>query len=305
MSTKKTKTVQKGLSEELPKIPLIRTEKFRVAVISCIASLLVIVFSMLYLSNSTSQITRDIGIIFAILAGIIPLALLQLKEVQRRESIDRHLPLFLLSLVSSIQSGSNLIQAILMVPERNMGNLGPLLQNLKANISWGMSLEDGFTNFSKKAGTRMAKRVTVLLEIAYKNGGNISENLETIQKHVTELRNLEKERKSALQPYTYTIYIAYVVFIAITVILSSQFFTQIESVKNMLEESNVGGTSNIFAALSGVKINDLDAIMFNMSIIESIFGGLAAGKIGSGSYVSGIKHVIVMIIIAVIAFAVI
>ncbi|WKT57625.1 hypothetical protein QVH35_09785 [Candidatus Nitrosotenuis chungbukensis] len=42
-----------------------------------------------------------------------------------------------------------------------------------------------------------------------------------------------------------------------------------------------------------------------MSIIESIFGGLAAGKIGSGSYVSGIKHVIVMIIIAVIAFTVI
>jgi flagellar protein FlaJ len=168
-----------------------------------------------------------------------------------------------------------------------------------------MSLEDGFANFSKKAGTRMAKRVTVLLEIAFKNGGNVSENLETIQKHVTELRNLEKERKSALQPYTYTIYIAYVVFIAITVILSSQFFTQIESVKNMLEESDMGGTSNIFAALSGVKINDLDSIMFNMSIIESIFGGLAAGKIGSGSYVSGIKHVIVMIIIAVIAFAVI
>jgi len=298
---KKTRTVQKEFNVELPKIPLIRTEKFRVAVISGVVSALVIVFSLFYLS-ATNLITRDIGIIFGILAGVIPLTLLQLKEVQRRESIDRHLPLFLLSLVSSIQSGSNLIQAIQMVPERNMGNLGPLLQNLKANISWGMSLEDGFTNFSKKAGTRMAKRVIVLLEIAYKNGGNISENLETIQKHVTELRNLEKERKSALQPYTYTIYIAYVVFIAITVILSSQFFTQIESVKHLLEQSNIKGTSNIFAALSGVKINDLNSIMFNMSIIESIFGGLAAGKIGTGSYVSGIKHVVVMIIIAVIAF---
>lgn len=299
------KTSQTEFNVEVPKIPLIRTEKFRVTVISGVASLFVIIVSIFYLSNSTNLITRDVGIIFGILAGVIPPTMLQLKEVQRRESIDRHLPLFLLSLVSSIQSGSNLIQAIQLVPERNMGNLGPLLQNLKANISWGMSLEDGFTNFSKKAGTRMAKRVTVLLEIAYKNGGNISENLETIQKHVTELRNLEKERKSALQPYTYTIYIAYVVFIAITVILSSQFFTQIESVKNLLEQSNMRGTNNIFAALSGVKINDLDSIMFNMAIIESIFGGLAAGKIGTGSYVSGIKHVVVMIIIAVIAFTVV
>ncbi len=286
---------------ELPKLPIIKSEKFRVIIISAIASAFVI-SSSFYLSGSIQLITRDIGIIFGILAGVIPLTLLQLKEVQRRESIDRHLPLFLLSLVSSIQSGSNLVQAIQMTPERNMGNLGPLLRNLKANISWGMPMEEALSNFAKRAGTRMAKRVIVLLEIAYKNGGNISDNLETIQKHVTEIRNLEKERKSALQPYTYTIYIAYVVFIAIAVILSSQFFTQIDSVKQLLVTSNIPNSGNVFSALAGVEIKELDAILFNMAIIESIFGGLAAGKIGTGSYVSGIKHVIIMIIIAVIAF---
>ena len=286
----------------MPKIPLVKTEKFRVSIIAVAACTIVLTLSF-YLSSSIAMLTRDVGIIFGIIAGIIPLALLQLKEVQRKEGIDRHLPLFLLSLVSSIQSGSNLIQAIQIVPERNMGELGPILKNLKANISWGMSIEDGFANFAKRAGTRMAKRVTVLLEIAYKNGGNVAENLETIQKHVSELRNLEKERKSALQPYTYTIYIAYVVFIAITVILSSQFFTQIDSVKNLLVESNMQ-SNNMFEAISGVQIKDLDSIMFNMAIIESVFGGMAAGKIGTGSYVAGIKHVIIMIVIAVIAFVV-
>lgn len=289
---------------KMPKIPTVKTERFRVMAVAGVASVLVIFFSF-YLADSLQGITLNIGIIFGILAGVIPLTLLQLKEVQRKESIDRHLPLFLLSLVSSIQSGSNLIQAIQITPERNMGNLGPLLKNLKANISWGMPITEAFTNFEKKAGTRMAKRVIILLEIAYKNGGNISENLETIQKYVTELRNLEKERKSALQPYTYTIYIAYVVFISIAVILSTQFFTQIDSVKTLLQENEIPATSNVFAALSGVKITELDAILFNMSVIESVFGGLAAGKIGTGSYVSGIKHVIVMIVIAVIAFNVI
>ncbi|MEM2159958.1 MAG: type II secretion system F family protein [Candidatus Nitrosotenuis sp.] len=294
-------TIQKPL--EMPKIPFTKSEKFRVIIISAVASISVIIASF-YLSNSIQIITRDIGIIFGILAAVIPLTLLQLKEVQRREGIDRHLPLFLLSLVSSIQSGSNLIQAIQFTPERNMGNLGPLLRNLKANISWGMPINEAFENFAKKAGTRMAKRVIVLLEIAYKNGGNVSENLETIQKYVTELRNLEKERKSALQPYTYTIYISYAVFIAIAVILSSQFFTQIDSVKQLLATTHMSNT-NVFSALSGVEIAQLDSLLFNMAVIESIFGGLAAGKIGSGSYVSGIKHVIVMIIIAVIAFNVI
>jgi flagellar protein FlaJ len=192
-----------------------------------------------------------------------------------------------------------------MVPERNMGNLGPLLKNLKANISWGMPITEAFENFTKKAGTRMAKRVVVLLEIAFKNGGNVAENLETIQKYVTELRNLEKERKSALQPYTYTIYISFAVFISISVILSSQFFTQIESVKQLLVTTHIANSSNVFSALSGVDITQIDSLLLNMAIIEAIFGGLAAGKIGSGSYVSGIKHVIVMIVIAVIAFNVV
>lgn len=285
----------------IPSTPLVRKEKFRVAAISVVASIFVI-SSSFYLAESIDGMTRDIGIIFGILAGVIPLTLLQLKEVQRKDSIDRHLPLFLLSLVSSIQSGSNLIQAIQITPERNMGSLGPVLKNLKANISWGMPIDEAFANFEKMSGTRLAKRVVVLLEIAYKNGGNVSENLETIQKYVTELRNLEKERKSALQPYTYTIYIAYVVFIAITVILSSQFFTQIESVKVLMQESDIPESGNVFAALSGVRIDELDSILFNMAVIESVFGGLAAGKIGTGSYVSGIKHVVIMIIIAVIAF---
>ncbi|NDB51429.1 MAG: type II secretion system F family protein [Nitrosopumilaceae archaeon] len=295
-----TKTQQEVM---LPKVPLAKTEKFRIIVISAIASISVVIASI-YLSSSTHFITRDIGIIFGIIAAVIPITLLQLKEMQRKEGIDRHLPLFLLSLVSSIQSGSNLIQAIQYTPERNMGNLGPVLRNFKANISWGMPINEAFENFAKKAGTRMAKRVVVLLEIAYKNGGNVSDNLETIQKYVTELRNLEKERKSALQPYTYTIYISYAVFIAIAVILSSQFFTQIESVKQLLSTTHMTG-NNVFSALSGVEIAQIDSLLFNMAVIESIFGGLAAGKIGSGSYVAGIKHVIVMIIIAVIAFNVI
>jgi flagellar protein FlaJ len=287
--------------EKLPTIPLVKTEKFRISIIAATAAIIVVIFSI-YMAESIHIITREIGIIFGILAGVIPLAMLQLKEIQRREGIDRHLPLFLLSLVSSIQSGSNLIQAILFTPERNMGTLGPLLKNLKSNISWGMPIDEAFANFAKKAGTRMARRVTVLLEIAYKNGGNVSENLETIQKHVSEVRNLEKERKSALQPYTYTIYISYAVFIAISVILSTQFFTQIESVKELIAAEKMTTGNNMFSALSGIDISKVDSILFNMAIIEAIFGGIAAGKIGSGSYVAGIKHVVLMVVIAIVAF---
>ena len=70
--------------------------------------------------------------------------------------------------------------------------------------------------------------------MAIKIGGDIRSNLEMIQKHVTELQNIEKERKSSLAPYTYTIYISFAVFLGIAVILSSQFFSEFEKVQEMM-----------------------------------------------------------------------
>ncbi len=291
---------------EVPKPSLIHSEKFRIGIGSAVASVIVFILSFYLSEFSETTSTRDVGIIFAILVGIVPLTLLQLREVKRRDSIDRNLPLFLLALVSAVQSGANLIRAIEQTADRNMGSLTPELKNLRANITWGIPIEDAFENFAQRTGTRMARRVVVLLEMAVKIGGDITSNLEMIQKYVTELQNLEKERKSSLQPYTYTIYISFVVFIGIAVILSSQFFSEIQVVQDMLIDSETaGGDSGVFSALKDMDLKLLDSLLFNMAIIEAVFGGLAAGKIGSGSYIAGIKHIVIMVVIAIIAFSLI
>jgi flagellar protein FlaJ len=212
------------------------------------------------------------------------------------------MPVFLLALLSSVQSGANLIKAIEQTANRNLGALTPPLKNLKANISWGMPMDDAFAHFADATGTRIAKRVTVLLEMALKIGGDIAENLEMIQKHVTEMQNIEKSRKSQLAPYTYTIYISYAVFLAVAVLLVTSFFAEIEKVQISINESGGATEGGLFGSLASMDIGLMESALFNMAIIEAIFGGLVAGKIGAGSYVAGIKHVVAMIVIAIIAF---
>ena len=268
---------------------------------SLIASISVLSMSFYFSEYSNSTTIRDVGLIFGIMVGIIPLTIHQLKEVQRKDNIDRNLPVFLLALLSSVQSGANLIKAIEQAGERNLGALTPELKNLRANISWGTPIEDAFENFAERTGTRVARRVTVLLEMAMKIGGDVSENLEMIQKHVSEMQNIEKSRKSALAPYTYTIYISFGVFLAVAVLLTTSFFTEIEKVQDSLLASG-SGTEGLFGSLASMEIEKLESALFNMAIIEALFGGLAAGKIGAGSYVAGTKHVVAMIVIAVIAF---
>jgi len=294
--------IKKNDLATIPKPSFIYSQKFRIGVPSVVVGMGIILASLYYVSFSENTSIRDVGVIFGVLAMIVPLTMLQVKESQRKDSIDRNLPLFLLALSSAVQSGANLIRAIETTAERNMGALTPELKNLRANLSWGMPVEDSFENFANRTGTKTARRVTVLLEMALKIGGDIRTNLEMIQKHVTELQNLEKERKSSLAPYTYTIYISFAVFLGIAVILSSQFFSQFEVVQQLLDKSPGTSGGAFFSSIKDVNFEALNQILFNMSIIEAVFGGLVAGKIGAGSYVAGIKHIIVMIVMAVVAF---
>ncbi len=270
---------------------------------SIVGSVSVILITQQIGASSESGSIAEIGLIFGIIMAIVPLTVYQLREVQRKDSVDKHMPVFLLALLSSVQSGANLMKAIEQTASRNLGALTPPLRNLRANLSWGMPIDEAFDNFAAKSGTRISKRVTLLLQMALRIGGDVSENLEMIQKHVSDMQNLEKSRKSQLAPYTYTIYISYFVFIAVAVLLITSFFTEIRKVQESLVETGTEG--GLFGSLASMDIGLMETALFNMAIIEAIFGGLAAGKIGAGSYVAGVKHVVVMVIIAVIAFQVV
>jgi len=298
----KSRSIKRRKEVEIPKISVLRSKKLRTIVPAAIIGIIMIVASFYYPPLAEDSSMQTSGVVFGALFVIVPSTLLHLKESQRKDNIDKNLPLFLLALSSAVQSGANLVRAIETTADRNMGPLTPELKNLRANISWGMPIEDAFENFSKRTGTKMSRRVSTLLEMALKIGGDIRANLEMIQQHVTDLQNLEKDRKASLAPYTYTIYISFAVFLGIAVILSSQFFSEFLKVQQMLIDSPGITEGGMFSSIINMDIEALNAILFNMSIIEAIFGGLAAGKIGSGNYVSGLKHIIVMVVMAVVAF---
>lgn len=305
MQKANTRPIKRNKDVEIPKLSLIHSKKLRILLSTATVGIIMIAVSFYYPPIAEDTSTQTTGIVFGALFAIVPITLLHLKETQRKDNIDKNLPLFLLALSSAVQSGANLIRAIETTADRNMGPLTPELRNLRANISWGMPIEDAFQNFANRTGTKMSRRVSTLLEMSLKIGGDIRANLEMIQQHVTDLQNLEKDRKASLAPYTYTIYISFAVFLGISVILSSQFFSEFLVIQKMLIDSPGITDGGMFSSIINMDIEALNTILFNMSLIEAVFGGLAAGKIGSGNYVSGMKHIIIMIVMAVIAFSLI
>ncbi|MDP2668092.1 MAG: type II secretion system F family protein [Nitrosopumilaceae archaeon] len=302
-----TKRVQFGATKE-KKINIKRLfqgKKGKINIIGVIAGISIMVLSPQIAGAIGTALVGTVGVIAGLMIMIVPFLMNQISESKRRENIDANLPIFLLSLVSSIESGLSLMRAVEESANRQLGALTPELKNLRANISWGMPHHEAFDVFTKKVGTRLSKRVAVLLQISMDIGGNVTDTLELIHTHVTEMQNVEKERKSQLSPYIYTIYISFVVFLSVSILLVANFFTEIENVQEQLRvaaaESNI--PLGMFGSILGVEVDAITGLMFNMSIIEAVFGGIAAGKIGEGSFPAGIKHVIAMVVLTVIGFA--
>jgi len=303
---KMSEEIQKEVDKKLS-VSFLSTKKGKTVVRSVIAGVVILV-SLTQISAYTGIVMlQDIGLVGGFIIAILPTVMLQLNESKRRDNIDRNLPFFLLSIGGSVKAGMSLIRAIEETSDRNMGSLTPELQNLRANISWGMPVDEAFDNFVERVDTRMARRVMVLLKLSMNIGGDVAGTIDVIQKHVTEMANVEKERKAALQPYIYTIYISFAVFLGITLILITQFFVEIENVQDALRAAVEGtaiGTGGVkgFDSILNISVPMLKKTVFHMTIVEAIFGGLAAGKIGESSIIAGVKHVVVMTILAVVAF---
>ena len=296
------------LRKREPKKSTAKDKMKLIIIISVAISIVSAILTLILIDSYGLTKYKNLGLVGSLLIGVIPFTIFQMKEMKRRDGIDQNLPLFLLALLSSVRTGMGIEDAIKTASERNLGALTIELKNLNANIGWGFPLIDCFKLFSQRCNTKISKRVSILIEMSIRIGGDISENLEMIQQHVSEMVELEKNRKSSLAPHMYTIYISFVVFLAIALLLTSNFVPEIEKVKLQFAqnaETNGNMNTSMFDSIKNFDPQQLKTMMFNMAVIEGVFGGLAIGKISSSSYLGGIKHIVIMVTISVVAFTLI
>jgi flagellar protein FlaJ len=95
--------------------------------------------------------------------------------------------------------------------------------------------------------------------------------------------------------YVFIIYISFMVFLFIVYILAAYFLPVMPA-----------STENAFAGMSLALDFDLDSyilLFFHAAMIQGFCSGLVAGKMGSGTIQSGLKHSIMMMSIAYLLFS--
>ncbi len=213
-----------------------------------------------------------------------------------RQRIDDAVPALLTDISANVKTGINLDRALEMAADRNYGPLTIELQRLRTQLKLGVPFEDAIDRLVKRVKTTMVKRTFGLLVQANRAGGKVEQLLDTIQADANDIYLLEKERRTSIRPYVVIIYIAFGVFLAVSVLLVDSFFTSV------LQNHTQTTTTGTFGSLSGLTLPVVKDLFLQMALIEAIFGGFGAGKLGEGSFSGGFKHVLIMAGITVLVF---
>lgn len=205
---------------------------------------------------------------------------------RRKNKIDENLPRLINDLAESQETGMTLIESLEESSRRKYGPLSTEIKKLLANLSWGIKLEDAFENFARRTQTEMTRKVITLVLQAINLGGDLKRVFGSTATFAQKMIELKKERSSQLRQYVFVIYTIMIIFQVLIVVLYQNFFM------------SVPGGSRFIVLKSSPEA--FKGIVTDLSTIEAIVGGIIAGKLGEGSIYSGLKHVVILLIMSLL-----
>jgi flagellar protein FlaJ len=269
-------------------MPKVSQKVKRIAVVaSAVIAVSLIVFG--YFTLGATAALDDFGF-FVLVVLVSPWAFLNYVDYRWRKAVDEHLPDLFRSIVQAQETGMTLPKALEEASKRNYGPLTSELKRMTVQISWGASFEEALLAFGNRVGTVLTQRTVPMIIEASRSGGRVEKVFDPMGKFIQSTLLLEKERKTQTRPYIAIIYVALFVFLFTIVLLFKTFFTSIEGVPMLVTPT--------------ASPADLERIFFHMTMVQSFFGGLVAGKMGEGSVYAGLKHSLVMMILGYVALRV-
>jgi archaeal flagellar protein FlaJ len=248
---------------------------------------------MFVLFNST--IVDDFTI-FAVLVAIVPVAILDLRELARVRNLENALPNFFRDLAGMNDSGMTLPNAIHLVASAEYGTLTPHIRKLDNEMSWGVNFVEALYRFGKGLGTKMADRSVDLIAKASKAGGDVSEVLRAAAKDTFEVVNLQSERSNNMLIYVIIVLVSFAVFLFVIAILVSSFLS------TMATAGSAAAASGAHGFMGKIDIFVYKRLFTHAAILQGFFSGLVAGQMGEGRVTAGLKYSAIMVIVAWITF---
>ena len=269
-------------------------------IVYIITGVLVSIFVLLGLLSIFNIISLDFAnaidfFVFAILSGTGVYGMYEYMHYSRIRKIDSIFPDFIRDLSSSRRAGMTFTKAILFTSKGSYGLLTKEIKKIAQQISWGSSVEEALTDFSKRINTLSVRRTISLIIEASRSGGNVADVLDVAAEDALEIKQLEGERRVNMLSYVVVIYVAMLVFMAIIAILAGVFIPTITG-------SSAEGLATTLGGGNLIGQETIIQVFYFATLAQSMGTGLVAGIFEDGNIQSSVKHIFILVFISWFVF---
>ena len=244
----------------------------------------------------------DDHLIIAMLFVILPYAIFYELWRRKLKAIESAIPDFLDRLSGINRVGLTIAGGTSFLVKANLGLISFEIRRIKRDIEWGASVNEALFRFEQRVNTAAIARTVTLITKASEMSGDIGEVLGIASGDARMSETLKKERNGEMFIYTVIIYLAFAVFIFVVSVLNTNFLEIIETLGNVTADGSATGGSAAFSSTASMDIDVFRRLLFHTCLIQAIFSGIIAGQMGEGMVRSGIKHMGIMLIIALLIF---
>lgn len=281
----------------------------RVILIAISITAFLIILGMLSPDNKTrTGVISNALILFAFML-VLPLIFLRYQREKAVREMEEKMPVFLRDLIESLSSGVPFHQAIISSSKVDYGELSREIKKMASQISWGMPVNKVLDQFIDRV--KSSKKLYMSLKIlreSYFTGGDVISTLNSVAGNLTQLNEIEKEKRGILDQYVVLIYVIVFIFVAILVTINKLMIPifkvseipggEVTGFKSPCSD-NPNPICGVFvlpakyvfglqdpAGIAGYYIS----IFFYMSTVIAIACGIVVGEVREKSIISGLKH---------------
>jgi flagellar protein FlaJ len=203
-----------------------------------------------------------------------------------RKELEEQFVSFLMDLTDSIDSGMTLPMALEHCSKRNYLSLSRHINDMVAQVNWGVSFRKALDTFARRTRSRPIRRAVSTIIETYKVGGKVSDTLRSVSKSMTTINKLSAERRASVYSQVVTSYMIFFIFIFIMVVI------QVFILPTLVIE-NISDVA--FSDATPLTPEEYSQVFSMFIIIQGFFAGLATGKMAEGSIPAGFKHSLLLI----------
>ena len=258
-----------------------------------------VIFSMIIIWGDVIFFFGDEIFLFLLGIGAIVVLLpfligLMIESKVEKEKSDRFLE-FTRNLAESVKTGTPIGKSIINMSSKDFGSLTPYIQKLANQIDLGIPIGKALETFAEDVNSAVVSRAVTLIQEAQNAGGNIDTILDSTAEAIYQIEKLKQERKAAISNLVVQGYIIFFVFVGIMLVMQFKILPLVAGVSTV----SAGSTSIETAIYNpSVSTEKLARPFLYLLLVQGFFTGLTIGKVSEGYIKAGIKHSIVMTLLA-------